>query len=185
MKKVLALSAATLLVGGFCILQSCNKVADALKVNVPLETSIDFTIPASDTAGALDLAQQDIYLNVDSIIKANDAGLGIGTIKSVAITSCVLEMHNSDAVNNLGILQACKAEIKSDVNSVWVTVAEVANNPDNQASTLNVPVIANIDLAAYFKTTNFSYHISGTLRRAATQEMHCTAVIKYTLVAGL
>ncbi len=171
---------------GVLALSSCNKLKDAAKVNIGLSsTKVDFTIPIITQTGPVQLAAFNEYVNVDSIIKANNASVAASNIQSVYITSCEITMLDGDAVNNFAVLESGKAELSSNTKPDMITVAEVTNNPDMLSYELDLPVNSSINLKEYFNATTFSYKLSGTARRTTTKEIHCTATIKYNLVAGL
>lgn len=164
---------------------SCNKLKDAVKVNVAMQSAdISFSIPPQPV-GTQTLSSFTATLNVDSIIKANASNMGINNIKSVKITSCSFTLLNADATNNFGALSACQATLSSSSNTTPVTLAEISNNPDANSSSLSLPVNSSVELKNYFSGTSFYYTISGTTRRATTQTMNCTATVKFDVQVGL
>ena len=165
---------------------SCKKLKNAAKINIELSyANIDFTIPTITAAGPATLMAKDVYLNVDSLIKANNGALSAGNIKSVTVKSCVITMIDGDANNNFSALQSAKADFKSNVNSNWYTIAEITNNPDVEDYEIEIPVNSSINLKDYFNATTFSYTIYGEARKATTHPIQCKATIKYNLEAGL
>jgi hypothetical protein len=176
--RLAALAAFTLL------FSSCDKLKDLLKANVTLEAGdVSFIIPAQP-AGTQTLAEFDVYLNVDSLIKANASSFDISNIRSVKVKSCQLVVLNSTANDHFGVLSTCKAELASNGNSTWTTMAELASNPDATATTLDLPVNSDVELKDYFKATTLSYKISGTTRRATTTALICKAIVKFDAEVG-
>lgn len=165
---------------------SCNKIKEAAKVNLTLSSAdVEFTIPQITAIGAATLGSADVYLNVDSIIKANDANLSSKYIRSVNIKSCTLTMVDGDANNNFSALESCKVDFSSNINTNLYTLAEITNNPDVEAYSLEIPVNSTIDLKDYFDATTFSYNLSGTARKTTTKDILCKATFKFSLEAGL
>jgi len=186
MKRMKFLVPVMAIVMGVVALSSCNKLKDVAKVNIGLNSKqVDFTIPVIDKTGQMDLAAFDVYVNVDSIIQANNLSVTANNIQSVKITSCDIVMNDGDAQNNFAVLQSGKAELASNTKTDMLTVAELTDNPDVQAYTLSLPVNSNVNLKDYFNATTFSYKLSGFARRTTSKEIHCTATIHYNLVAGL
>lgn len=166
---------------------SCNKIKDLAKVNFNLDNADgEFTIPAIVAVGEQSLGTDDIYMNLDSIIKAQNSKVGSSNIKEVKITSCQLSLTNGDSKNNFSALESCTLEIKSNVKTDFIKMAGVSNNPDVEAQTLNLPVESSLDLKNYFLSANqFTYRISGKSRKKTDKELKCKVLVKYTITAGL
>ncbi len=165
---------------------SCNKIKEAVKADINLTYSdVEFTIPQITAAGPATLSSKDVYLNIDSIIKASNTKLSAGNIRSVTIKSCVVNMIDGDAANNFSALESCKVDFSSNVNTQLYSLAEITNNPDTEAYTLEIPVNSSINLKDYFNATTFSYTLAGNARKTTSKEIKCKATIKYTLEAGL
>lgn len=165
---------------------SCNKIKEAVKANIELSyADIEFTIPQITATGPATLASKDVYLNVDSIIKANNSKLSTSYIRSVYIKSCVVTMVDGDANNNFSALESCKVDFSSNVNTNLYSLAEITGNPDVEAYTLEIPVNSSVNLKDYFNATTFSYFLSGNARKTTSKDIMCKATIRYTLEAGL
>lgn len=174
--------------GSVCALafSACNKVNDAIQVNVPLKMAeVNFTIqPAA--SGQHDLGTFSVYANVDSVIKAYNASLLVSSIRSVKIKSCTIAIldpavHPDD---NFTALSAARADLSSDAKPDWVTVAEVSA-PPTDPSFLTLPVNEQAELKDYFKGNTFSFRLSGNLQRAIMNEVRCRANITFNIEAGL
>lgn len=167
----------------FAALTSCNKLKDLIKVNVPLQTAeISFTIEPQ-TAGTKSLAGFQVNINIDSILKAENSKLGMDNIKSVKVKSCTIVAQNASDENNFGNLSACEASLAAD-SGPYVKFAEITSNPETFSSSLNIPV-SDVELKDYFYTNVLKYQLSGTVRKATTATLHCTATVKFDIEAGL
>jgi hypothetical protein len=186
MKKIFYTLAAFLMIGAIGI-SSCNKIKELAKVNFNLDNADgEFTIPVIIAAGEATLGTDDIYMNLDSIIKAQNSKVGAGNIKEVKIKSCELTLTNGDSKNNFSALESCKLEIKSNVKADYIKMASVENNPDVASQSLNLPVESSLDLKDYFLSANqFTYRVSGKTRKTTDKELNCKVLVKYTIVAGL
>lgn len=186
MKKVIY-SLATLLTVGLISFSSCDKIKDLAKVNFNLENADgEFTIPVIVAAGNAQLSTSDIYMNLDSIIKAQNSKLGADNIKEVKISSCDLSLTNGDVDNNFSVLESCMLEIKSNTKTEFVKMANLSNNPDVEAQNLSLPVESSLDLKDYFlSATQFSYRITGKARKTTNKELKGKVLVKYTIAAGL
>lgn len=186
MKKIL-FSIVLLLTLSISVLPSCNKLKELAKVTLNLDNADgEFTIPIIVAVGDATLGTDNVYLNLDSMIKAQDNAVGAGNIKEVKIKSCVLTLTNGDAKNNFSALETCKMEISSNQKPDYITIASVTNNPDVAAQTLNLSVNNTLELKDYFLSANqFTYRLSGKTRKTTDKELNCKVTVQYTLVAGL
>lgn len=165
---------------------SCNKIKDAVKATITLTSAdIEFTIPQITNTGTVSIASKDVYLNVDSIIKATNSKLSASYIKSVNVKSCTITMLDGDINNNFSALESCKCDFSSNVNATLYTIAEITGNPDVEAYTLEIPVNNTVNLKDYFSATTFTYNVTGTARKTTNKDIQCRATIKYSLEAGL
>lgn len=186
MKKVVYTLTIALMMGviGF---SSCDKIKDLAKVNFNLSNAEgQITIPAILVVGEQSFGTDDIYLNLDSMIKAQNSKVGAANIKEVKIKSCELTLTNGDSKNNFSALEACSLDIKSNVKTDFIKMAGVSNNPDVEAQSLNLPVESSLDLKDYFlSASQFTYRISGKSRKTTDKELKCNVLVNYTIVAGL
>lgn len=176
--KLSTVSLITVLTLGF-ITSSCNSVKDLIKFNLPAQTiEVDFEIPPTAT-GEKSLADFNVRFNVDSAIKANASQFSAANIKSAKIISVKVETSNAEqGGDHLGALSAAKAQLSSSGNSTLVTIAELTDNPATFAASLTLPV-KDVELKDYFKDSNFTYVLSGTVRTATTTTLRCKAIIKF------
>ena len=188
MKRYLLFSiSALILIGSIFSISSCSKVEDLAKISFNLSNNdAQFTIPVISATGTVDLGTASIYINLDSMIKAQNSSLSVSNIKEVRITSCQLTLLDGDANNNFSALESCSLQMASNTQPAFVTVGSVSGNPDIAADTLTLPLNSTIELKDYFLNANtFSYKLSGTARKTTNKELTCKAVLKYSLVVGL
>jgi len=165
-------------------LPSCDKVKDAITVNVPLQTAdVKFSITPVN-AGTGDLTMFQFGVNVDSILKKENSSIGIGNIKKVKVKSITLTLSNATQADNFGAFSACEAGLASNTKPDYTTFAALTSNPETYATTLDIPV-KDVDLKDYFSSTVLIYKLSGTSRRATTTTLNGTATIKFDIEAGL
>lgn len=185
MKKVFY-SITTLLLS-LSLFSSCDKLKDMAKVNFNLENGdATFTMPVITTTGEMTINASNIYINLDSMIKAQNSDLGADNIKEVRIKSCEMTLNNGDEKNNFSAIENCKIELSSNINTDNIEIASVTNNPDVAAQILPLNVNESLDLKAYFmNATEFSYRMSVKTRKTTDKELDCKIIVKYTIVAGL
>jgi hypothetical protein len=159
---------------------ACSKIANLLTFNLSMQTeSFNITIPVTTDTGSMSVSATTSY-NVDSFIKASTAGqLGASNIKSVKLSSVVLTLNNANAGNNFQNFSAVDLAFSSNANSNPYTIS-VASNPDNYSSALSIPIDSTVDLSTYLGN-EFSYSVSGKLRKATTQELNCAVTVTFSL----
>lgn len=186
MKRILL---STIALAGIAVFSfsSCNKLKDLAKVSLNIENGQgQFDIPAASGIYDIDIVSEDIYINLDSMISGQNKELSAKNIKEVRVKSCKLVLQDGTKDNNFSALESCKLDIKSNAKKDYVTLAQVANNPDSVAYELNLPVNSNLELKDYFLSANtFTYHITGKTRKALTAPLKCKVIVNYSLVAGL
>lgn len=186
MKRIL-LGTFALMAVSLLTFSSCNKLKDLAKVTLNFENAKgEFDIPVTSSIVDIDIVSDDISINLDSMISAENKEVSAKNIKEVHIKSCKLVLTNGTEANNFSALASCKLEIKSNVKKEYVTIAEKTDNPDEIAYELVLPVNDKLELKDYFLSANtFTYHISGKTRKPVTAPLHCKVVVNYSLVAGL
>ena len=167
-------------------LSACNKVNDAINVNVPLQMAeVDFTIPPMGV-GEHDLATSTVYVHVDSILKAFNASAAVNNIKSVKIKSCTISLLD-DTVHpddNFTSLTSFNVAMSSNNKTDWSTVA-ILENTVIDPYFVNLPVDDKLELKDYFKGTTFLFRMHGKLKKAFLNDVKCRANIKFDIEAGL
>jgi hypothetical protein len=176
--KLSTVSLIALLTFGF-FTSSCDSVKDILKFNLPEQTiEVEFDIPPTNT-GDKSLADFNVLLNMDSLIKANASNFSADNIQTLKITGVRVEASNTEENgDHFGALQSAKAELSSNNNSTLVTIAEITNNPETYAASLVLPV-KDVELKDYFKATSFTYKLSAYVRTSLKTTLHCKAYIKF------
>lgn len=162
---------------------SCNKVKDALKVNVPVTMTTDLTFPVIPAAGDTTITA-NVNADIDQLIKNNNAQFGVKNIRSVEISSCSVSLAPPvDATDNLTAFNSLKVSLASDKKTDWADIAEADNI--TATDSLSLQVNTNTDLKDYFTGKTFSYKIAGSLRRPTTHEMQCHVKITFKVTVGL
>ena len=165
-------------------LPSCEKVKDAITINVPLQTAdVQFSItPVNAGTGTLTMFQFGV--NIDSVLKVENSSIGTGNIKKVKVKSITLTLTNATQNDNFGALSACEAGLASNTKPDYAIFAGLTSNPDAYATTLDIPV-KDVDLKGYFSSTVLYYKLTGTTRRTTTTTLTGKATIKFDIEAGL
>jgi len=165
-------------------LHSCNKIKDAISINIPDQTvTADFYITPQQV-GTQQVATFQYGVNLDSLIKHENTSLGIGNIKSAKIKSVVLTLTNASGSDNFGAFSACEVGLSSSAKPDYTVIAGLTNNPDANQTSLDITV-NNVELKDYFNSTYFTYKLSATTRRATTTTLQGKATIKFGVTAGL
>ncbi|SEO84340.1 hypothetical protein [Niastella yeongjuensis] len=166
------------------LLHSCDKVKDAISINIPTQTvNAEFTIqPQANGTQSVTTFQYGV--NLDSLIKIQNTSLGIGNIKSAKIKSVTLTLTSSTASDNLGAFSAAEVGLSSSAKPDFTAIAGLTSIPDANQTTLEIPV-NSVELKDYFSSTSFTYKLTATTRRATSTTMTGKATIKFDVTAGL
>ena len=165
-------------------LHSCDKVKDAISINIPTQTvTADFYI-TPQPVGTQQVATFQYGINLDSLIKHENTSVGIGNIKSAKIKSVSLTLTNASGTDNFGAFSACEVGLSSSAKPDYTVIAGIASNPDANQITLDIPV-NDIELKEYFNSTSFTYKLSATTRRTTANTLQGKATIKFDVTAGL
>jgi hypothetical protein len=170
------------------LLPSCDKVKDAVRINIPTQTvNADFEIQkvAEGTAQETGFSWG---INLDSTIKKASPDLGIGNIKQAKIKSIVLTLTTSTQTDNWTSFKSAEAGFASNAGGSIGSYTTFASLPTiaetNSPTILEIPV-SDIDFKDQFNATIFYYNLKATARRATTTTLKGTATIKFDIVAGL
>lgn len=179
MKKI------NLLILAIVLILSCNKLKELASTSFNFnDDSAEFTIPASTTTSFS--KSETFRMNLDSLIKANNAELAVSFMKTLSINSIDVTLVDPDSSNNLANISACTVSFSSNVNLTPIQIGALASNPDVYKTTMNIPVNASVDVKEYAKTaTTFNYTLAGTLRRPLVRDVKCRVKVNYKLTAGL
>ncbi|KAA5534674.1 hypothetical protein F0919_08650 [Taibaiella lutea] len=185
MKKILfplTLVAAILLL----TLQSCDKVKDIVKANVPVTMEYDIVIPQVTDASQPASVTTDLAFDIDAAIKDANKQLGVGNVKSASLSSVTLSIlpENQDPQDNLTALSMLNLSMSSDQKPEWVSICSL-NQAPTEPYELNLPVNQNADLSGYFTSDNFHFKADVKANRTTTKVIKCKATIKFIVVASL
>src|ERR1044072_958240 len=97
------------------LLPSCDKVKDAIRINIPTQTvNADFEIQKIAAANATQEVNFSWGFNLDSTIKVSNPDLGIGNIKKAKIKSIVLNLKNQTSTDNWSSFSAADVSFTSN-----------------------------------------------------------------------
>lgn len=166
------------------LLPSCDKVKDAVRINIPTQTvNADFSIQKVGAGTA-----QETYfqwgVNLDSVIKKSNPDLGIKNIKKAKVKSIILKLNNATQADNWANFSAAEAGFSTNLTGGnYIAFASVTNNADAYATTLDIPV-KDIDVKEYLGSSVLTYKLSATARRATTATLNGTATIQLDVEVG-
>jgi hypothetical protein len=175
------------ILGTVLFLFSCDKLKDLVNVNFNFSNgTTEFDIPITPAGSYGSLSTKTFYMNLDSLIKANNGESGLEYLKTLTINSIDLTLSNADTSNNFQNLFSCKMKFFTNVKSDTLTIGSLTSNPDTYKSTLNVPVATSIDVKDYAKTaTRFGYILQADVRRPTTKILNCKVKVNYQVTCGL
>ena len=165
-------------------ISSCKKIIAAVfggtDVNVP---QVQVTVPTviAVTSNEISLGSFSFYFNLDSVVKANTAGVfGANAVNSIKIKQISINITNADQLNNLANFKNARITLQSNTNN---NPAEIFSSTfaDTYASTYTYTPTNSPELISYLKGTNISYNVYGTIRRITNKPL--TMVIAITLKA--
>lgn len=170
------------------LLPSCDKVKDAIRINIPTQTvTADFQIQKV-SKGVKQESGFQWGINLDSTIKKSNPDLGIGNIKQAKIKSIVLTLNNQTQTDNWSSFSDAEATFASNAGGTVGSAITFATLPSiaetYSSSTLEIPV-SDIDFKDQFNATIFYYKLKATARRETNTVLTGTATIKFDVVVGL
>jgi hypothetical protein len=169
------------------VFQSCNKIKIGQDVTWD-GNDVTITVPAvNDVQQHNEFGTGTFTYNIDSFIKAKTINkFGLSDISKLTLNKCQLTIINPDSANNFANFEQCNAVFSTTQNLVLAQIANITNNPDTYAGTLDIPVDKTIDLKSYFGTgTNtIDYAVGGKLRRPTTKELTIKVHIGYNIHVG-
>jgi hypothetical protein len=161
-------------------ISSCKKIIETvfqgMDVNVP---EVQITIPSviAVTPNEIALGSFSYQLNLDSIIKANTAGVfGINAVSSVKVKQVTINLSNADQLNNLSNFESFRMTVQSNANS---SPSELftANFTDTYASSITITPVNSPDLLTYLKGSEISYNMYGKMRRITAKPLNMTIAV--------
>lgn len=187
MKILSKLSSA--LFGMVLLLSSCDKLAT--DVNLDLKQSvadIKITLPImtdSMVNNEITFVEQLIYLNVDSVLVANN--IDKKTIKSIYLKDAVISLDAAQSVSDFGFIDYINLNFREESTS-YKQVGNVIHTDlaGNNQFTIRFPDSAldpdnAINLVDYFGKTNFYISMVGKAKTITTEKTKTTAVINYVV----
>lgn len=177
------------LLGMVLLLSSCDKLTT--DVNLDLKQSvanIKLILPQitdSMVGTEITFAEQMIYLNVDSVLAANN--IEKSAIKSIYLKDAVVTLDADQSVTDFSFIDYINLSFREESTTYKqvgnVTNAELAGNntfsikfPDSATDPANA-----INLVDYFGKTNFYVTMVGKATTATTDRTKTTAVINYVV----
>lgn len=178
MKKAIPL----LLMALLCLpgLFSCKKVVKAVFggtdiVVPPLSVSVP-AIPVV-TSYELPVGAYVYSFNLDSAVRAGTAGLfGANSVNSIKVKQVVINLSNSDSINNLSNFDSARVTIQSNTNNNPVNLFDVGF-PDSPASVFTETPTGSPELISYLKGSTITFVLYGMMRRITTKALDLTMTV--------
>jgi len=165
------------------LLQACNKSVNPSKTTVQLTTTnMSIKIPVLLRTEEYDSVIDFKYkINMDSFVKMVNSGFDTGSIQSVKLTGCRLELDRSSAAN-FSNFNTCSIGLTTGTVSGLIKIASMTDIVDTPTYSLNLPKTYDWDLKDYMRSDSLCYRIFGNVRRTSADEMNCKAVFTYDMV---
>ena len=159
---------------------SCKKLVSELfqgmDVNVP---AVQVTIPTviAVTPNEVSLGSFSLHFNLDSIIKANTAGVfGVNSVSSIKVKQISITINNADPLNNLSNFETARITLQSNSDSNPAELFSITF-PDSYASSFTSTTVNSPDLLPYLKSPDITYNIFGKMRRITTKPLNMTVAV--------
>jgi hypothetical protein len=172
MKKIiLTLTVVVLLV---TLVSSCKKTVTQLFPGIDAQVPdvvitvppIPFVIP-----GEISLGTYSTTFNMDSIIRANTAGVfNANDVSSVKVKTITIAVLNGDNLNNLSNFNYARLTLSSNSNAAEAEIVTI-NFPQQETHTITVSPTNSPDLRSYLNGNQLEYNVYGQLRRITTKTM--------------
>lgn len=179
------LSAIFLLLCAAGTFSSCDKLKEKMfKAFTTGGGEAEFTVPIITTTAKFDtIDMQEIYLNVDSIIKAETGGLfTLDDVKKITVESAEITINNPDADNNISnfdyglVLFNTFNPVTNDWNNTMAVAAD--DIPDSFATSYSLAVLDNVNLKDHMRGTKLVYAVAAKARRVTTKPLDCTLKVR-------
>ena len=164
---------------------SCDKLKDKLfDAFTTGMTDVSLTIPVvSSTTGEGKIETLPIFVNVDSIIKANTGGIfSLNSVSKITVESADLTINNPDAGNNLANFESglLLFNTLNPQTNDWNTPMGVGPGDitDNYATSLSFALIPDVNLKEHLRGTKVIYFYGYKARRVTTKSLSCTIRMK-------
>lgn len=169
---------------------SCDKLKDKLfEAFTTGMTDVNLTIPVvSSTAGEGKIETLPVFINVDSIIKANTGGLfSLNSVGKITVERADLTINNPDATNNLANFESgiLLFNTLNPQTNDWNTPMGVGRGDitDNYATSLSFALIPDVNLKEHLRGTRVIYFYGYKARRVTTKPLNCTIRMKLKIEA--
>ena len=177
MKKItITLSVAIIFLAGV----SCKKLVSALfkglDVNVP---EVQLTIPTiiAVSPNEIALGSFSFHFNLDSIVKANTAGVfGVNSVTSIRVNQVKVAVNNADQLNNLSNFESARITLQSNIDTNPAELFSV-NFPDTYSASFTSTPTNSPDLLPYLKGSDVTYNVFGKMRRITTKPLNMTVAV--------
>lgn len=164
---------------------SCDKLKEKLfEAFTTGMTDVNLTIPVvSNTVGEGKIETLPVFINVDSIIRANTGGIfSLNSVSRIIVESADFVISNPDPSNNIAnfeygiLLMNTFNPQKNDWNSTMgIGRSDI---PDSYASSINFAVIPDVNLKDHLQGTKLIYLYSYKARRPTTKALNGTIKMK-------
>ncbi len=166
-------------------LSSCDKIKDKLfEAFTTGMTDASVTIPiVTNTAGEGKIETIPVFINVDSIIKANTGGFfSLNSVSTVKVESADLIINNPDASNNLanfeyGVLAFNTFNPQTSDWNIPMAVGRY-DIKDSYATSFPFELIQSVNLKEHLRGTKVVYLYAYKARRVTTKALNCTIKMK-------
>lgn len=172
-----------------CItLSSCDKLKDKLfEAFLTQSADVNLTIPiVSTTAQEGKSESLPIYLNLDSIIKANTGGLfSINSVSTIKIETAEMFFTNADQGNNFANLEygILLFNTWNPKTQDWNRVLGVARDDikDSFAANMNLTLVQDVNLKDHLIGTRAVYYYTYKARRTTSKPLNGTLRVKFKI----
>jgi hypothetical protein len=145
---------------------------------------VDFTIPIVTSTGVENkYATEKIYINVDSIIKAETGGLfSLDNVKKISVESAEIYVNNPDNDNNLanfeggGVIFNTFNPTKNDWNEPMLVASD--DLQDAYADYHKMIITENVNLKEHLRGNEIAYWYVAKARRVTTKPLDCTLKVR-------
>ncbi|MFZ9718787.1 MAG: hypothetical protein ACO3BD_05475 [Chitinophagaceae bacterium] len=164
---------------------SCDKLKEKLfKAFSTGGGNVNFTIPiVTSTTAEGKYATEKVYINVDSIIKAETGGVfSLNDVKIISMESAEIFVNNADQDNNLGNFEV-GAVIFNTFNTSkndWNEPMLLATNDldDEYADYHKMIITEKVNMKEHLRSNEIAYWYGAKARRVTTKPLECTLKVK-------
>lgn len=164
------------------LFSSCSKIMEALFAAFAADgANFVFEVPAfSLTDTTLTLSVQSVYFNLDSTVKSvTNNKYSINDVSNVNPDELSLKINNPDSNNNFSNFESGSVMLLSNSNSTPISFTFTKANV--YSDSISVPLDKNLNLKTYLQGTNFTYTLSGKLRKATTKTLEIKTNMKFKI----